>query len=262
VTTSATAFVSFGISLAGPTNGQTVDVTLRIQNPVISQTYNPSHTNQGYAKWFFDRVQVGNTIYWDRYDSTKPPPPVLNGSAFSVIEARHFAWILGSGSPSNNMNLRSLSVWQASTDNNIGADAYLGADGQLPYFLPTNLFIPVATPDKGAFVDNQGHAWSITSGGVVMIDGVPDKTTNRVVLMLYNKISGAVYHQMVSGDWWSMVTPFMAGTWKYHGAIHPLEAPGITIAGLAPGTSYDIEVGAINSGGYGQFAVASGTTNG
>jgi hypothetical protein len=111
-------------------------------------------------------------------------------------------------------------------------------------------------------MDNQGHAWSVTPAGVIMIDGVPDKVTNGVVLMLYNKISNTVWQQTISGAWHSMVTPFVASTWKPRGTANPLTTPGITIAGLIPGTPYDIAVGALNGVGYGPFAAASGTTQG
>ena len=79
-------------------------------------------TKQGYAKWFFNDVQVGNTITWNQYNPALPPPPVDLGtggkSAYSVLDKLHLALILG-GSPGNTSTTYKVSVWQASTANNI-----------------------------------------------------------------------------------------------------------------------------------------------
>lgn len=73
-------------------------------------------TTQGYAKWFFDRQQVGNTITWNQYNPALAPPPVDNGtgngSAYSIMDVRHMALILG-GSPGATNTISSVQVWQA-----------------------------------------------------------------------------------------------------------------------------------------------------
>ena len=47
-------------------------------------------TQMGAAKWFFNDVQVGNTITWSPYDASSPPPPSeSNGTAYSVLDTRH-----------------------------------------------------------------------------------------------------------------------------------------------------------------------------
>ena len=76
-------------------------------------------TTQGYAKWYFDDVQVGNTITWNQYNPATPPSPVNGSSAYSVMDARHLYLILGSG-PSNPMTVYNVQVWQKSTANDIG----------------------------------------------------------------------------------------------------------------------------------------------
>jgi hypothetical protein len=71
----------------------------------------------GYAKWFFDDVQVGNTVTWNRYNSSLAPPQAVGSSAFSVLDKRHLALILGTGG--NPLTINAVSVWQSSAANNI-----------------------------------------------------------------------------------------------------------------------------------------------
>ncbi|WP_428488743.1 hypothetical protein [Rhodopila sp.] len=72
---------------------------------------------KGYAKWFFDGVQVGNTVTWDDYSQSSKPPPVAGSSAFSVMDNRHLVLILGTGS--NPVTISAVSVWQRSAAHNI-----------------------------------------------------------------------------------------------------------------------------------------------
>ncbi|WP_428535379.1 hypothetical protein [Rhodopila sp.] len=74
---------------------------------------------EGYAKWFFDGVQVGKTVTWHDYSQSSKPPPVAGSSAFSVIDSRHLALILGTGS--NPVTISAVSVWQRSAAHNIGS---------------------------------------------------------------------------------------------------------------------------------------------
>ena len=74
-------------------------------------------STKGYAKWFFDGVQVGKTLTWDAYRPSAPPPPVVGSSAFSVIDARHLTLILGTGS--NPVTIHAVSVWQRSAAQNV-----------------------------------------------------------------------------------------------------------------------------------------------
>jgi hypothetical protein len=69
-------------------------------------------TTPGYAKWFFDRQQVGNTITWNKFDPFALPPPVAGKSAYGVLDSRSLYLILGTG-PSNPMTVYSVSVWQS-----------------------------------------------------------------------------------------------------------------------------------------------------
>ena len=73
---------------------------------------------QGSAQWFFDDVQVGTTVHWNQYNAANAPPPVQGTSAYSIMDTRHFALILGLGSSSNPMTIHAVSVWQASASSN------------------------------------------------------------------------------------------------------------------------------------------------
>ena len=80
-------------------------------------------TTQGYAQWYFDDAQVGNTITWNQYDPTLPPPPTDfgtgGGSAYSVLDTRHLALILGAN-PGVTDTISAVSVWQGLTADDIG----------------------------------------------------------------------------------------------------------------------------------------------
>jgi hypothetical protein len=76
-------------------------------------------TSQGYAKYYFNGVQIGRTVMWKLYDPTaKPVPSTSDGSAFSVLDTLHLALILGVGTttPSTVYNVQ---VWQKSAAKNI-----------------------------------------------------------------------------------------------------------------------------------------------
>jgi hypothetical protein len=80
-----------------------------------------SASRQGYAKFFFNGAQVGNTITWNQYDpSAGPPPATGNGTAYSVLDKLHLALILGTGSSTPN-TVYNVQVWQASAADNISA---------------------------------------------------------------------------------------------------------------------------------------------
>jgi hypothetical protein len=78
-------------------------------------------STKGYAKWFFDDVQVGNTVTWDQFRQSSMPPPVASSTAFSVMDTRHLVLILGTGG--NPVTISAVSVWQKSTANNIQVGA-------------------------------------------------------------------------------------------------------------------------------------------
>jgi hypothetical protein len=78
---------------------------------------------QGYAKAYFDGVQVGQTAYWNYYDPNQPenypaPPPVIGTTSLSGMDWRHMVPILGS-EPEHPMTVYSVTVWQASGANNL-----------------------------------------------------------------------------------------------------------------------------------------------
>jgi hypothetical protein len=75
---------------------------------------------QGYLKFYFDGVQTGSTFYWnwDNPANPFPAPPQNNSSAMSGMDQRHLFMILGTGT-TQPMTVQSVSVWQASSANNI-----------------------------------------------------------------------------------------------------------------------------------------------
>jgi hypothetical protein len=78
---------------------------------------------QGYAKAYFDGVQVGQTAFWNYYDPNQPenypaPPPVVGTTSMSGMDWRHLVPILGSD-PQHPMTVHSITVWQASGADNI-----------------------------------------------------------------------------------------------------------------------------------------------
>jgi hypothetical protein len=79
-------------------------------------------TTQGYLKFYFDGVQTASpTFYWNYWDPANPNVPApssANHSAMSIIDQRHMALILGTGTEQP-MTVYAVSVWQASTANNI-----------------------------------------------------------------------------------------------------------------------------------------------
>lgn len=74
----------------------------------------------GYAEMFLDDVQVGPTVHWDQYHpaSPSPPPPVNGSTAVSILDTRHLAMIFDTGTH-NPMTVYAVSVWQASSADNI-----------------------------------------------------------------------------------------------------------------------------------------------
>lgn len=118
VTTAATAFNTFSIGLGNPTSGQPVDITVRIEVPQVLQA-TPNGPPQGYAKWFFDDVQIGTTVFWNKYNAALAPPPAPGTTAFSVADTRHFALNIGLGDTANPVTIYSVSVWQTTAANNI-----------------------------------------------------------------------------------------------------------------------------------------------
>ena len=76
-------------------------------------------SRQGYAKFYFNGVQVGNTITWNQYNPSAGPPPLAdNGTAYSVLDRLHLSLILGTGG-NTPTTVYDVQVWQASAADNI-----------------------------------------------------------------------------------------------------------------------------------------------
>lgn len=74
-------------------------------------------STNGYAKFYFDGVEVGYTFEWEQYRD-QPPPPDNQPWAFGILDQRHLFLLLGT-SQAQPMTVRSVDVWQASVADNI-----------------------------------------------------------------------------------------------------------------------------------------------
>jgi len=74
-------------------------------------------TTPGYAKFFFDRNQVGPTTQWTLLGD-QPPPPVNQPWEWGIIDREHL-WLILSTGLNQPVTIRHVDVWQASTASNI-----------------------------------------------------------------------------------------------------------------------------------------------
>ena len=163
-------------------------------------------TTQGYAKFYFNGTQVGNTITWNQY----VPGQSAADNPYAVMDELHMVPILGAGSGST-VTFSNLEVWQASASNDIGTDV---AAAPTPTPTPT----PTATPSANdtvvhagssdAITDTSGNAWTITTGGQVAVNGTADTTTGNVTELAY--VNGEVWQENAGGYWWGKTSPTAA----------------------------------------------------
>ena len=74
---------------------------------------------RGRAEFYFDRSKIGAwDVSWNQHAAELGPPPSHGTTAYSVLDVRHIALILGSG-PHNPMTVYSVEVWQKSVSGNI-----------------------------------------------------------------------------------------------------------------------------------------------
>jgi len=73
-------------------------------------------TTKGYAKYYFDRKEIGKGVSWEQYNNQPPPPapPWL----FSIIDKHHRILILGTGADQP-MTIKSVDVWQKNGEQNV-----------------------------------------------------------------------------------------------------------------------------------------------
>ena len=113
-------------------------------------------TTQGYAKFYFNGVQVGNTITWNQYNpSAGPAPSISNGTAFSVLDKLHLALILGTGSSGTPNTVYSVSVWQNSSAGDIST---------LPLPDPTPANVTTGTGPDSLVLKISEHAYANGDG--------------------------------------------------------------------------------------------------
>ncbi len=79
-------------------------------------------STNGTGQYFFDGVQVGNTITWSQNNDAGLSPPPSGTQIGSVLDNRHLMLIIGNSSVdpvAMQMVVKSVSVWQVSDANNL-----------------------------------------------------------------------------------------------------------------------------------------------
>ena len=82
-------------------------------------------TTKGYLNLYLNRVLVGTVASWNQYNPADAPAAndATTGtnalSAFSVLDTRHLALIIGNQNPAMPINVTNVQVWQASSADNI-----------------------------------------------------------------------------------------------------------------------------------------------
>lgn len=106
----------------------------------------PATSNsKGYAKMFFDEVQVGPTYTWSKYDGSQFPQGAGGSSdPYSALDLQHQVLILGTGS-TNPMTVYSVEVWQTTAANNWGPTSAT-APSPSPTPTPTPSPSPTSAP--------------------------------------------------------------------------------------------------------------------
>jgi Ca-dependent carbohydrate-binding module xylan-binding len=147
-------------------------------------------TTQGYADWFFNGLQVGQTVTW----SQGSPGP------YGVLDGNHLALILGTGSNSP-MTVSSVQVWQASSADDI-------LNGTTPP-TPSPNGTRITSASAAPIIDQSGNSWSLvqsaTRGLQIAVNGVVDAITSNVVLL--ETLNGAIVQENTSNNWYSETTP-------------------------------------------------------
>jgi Cellulase (glycosyl hydrolase family 5) len=104
-------------------------------------------TTQGSVSFYFNGVQVGNTITWNQYVPGQAAPD----NPFAVMDADDMVPILGAG-PGTTATFSNLQVWQASAASDIGTGAAAAAAVQpcTGGETTTPAVTPIATPGTAA----------------------------------------------------------------------------------------------------------------
>jgi hypothetical protein len=174
-------------------------------------------TSQGYIKFYFNGVQVGNTITWNQYVAGQS----ATQNPFAVIDSRQLDLLLGTGgSPTTVYNVQ---VWQSSAADDVSLGSTptptpTPAPTPTPTPAPTPTPTPTAPPSANdtvvyagssdAITDGSGNAWTITSGGQVAVNGTTDTTTGNVTELAY--VNGEVWQENSGGYWWGKTSPTAA----------------------------------------------------
>jgi len=158
----------------------------------------------------------GNTVSWSGWNALGYDKHGVNADpAFVNRTSNNFA--LGSGSPAVDHGATISSV----VDDYIGTSrpqggAYdIGAFEQAAASAPPQTPTPTVTPtadytillpgSPAAIVDTSGNKWTITPGGQVAVNGMPDATTADVCELAY--VSDTIWQKNGGGLWWGETTP-------------------------------------------------------
>ncbi len=89
----------------------------------------------------------------------------------------------------------------------------------LPLPTPSANFTTVAAGSTAAITDTSGNLWTITSAGLVAVNGTADTTTANVIELAY--VNGTVWQENTSKLWWGKTSP--TATWT--AGADPLPPP-------------------------------------
>jgi len=103
--------------------------------------------------------------------------------------------------------------------------------------------VPVCTPGNGSIIQN--GTWTISTGGVIQVNGVPAVGVPANVVQL-TFINGLFWQENASGNWYSEAGN--TGNWAGPTTTPPWS---MTVTGLSSSTAYDFEVAAVNNVGVG-----------
>jgi hypothetical protein len=204
--------------------------------------------SQGYAKWFFDGTLIGKTA-WNQYNPATPPSPADGSSAFSVMDSRHLALLLGTASTANPMTVYNVSVWQNSSANDI-----IHSTSTTPPPPPPPP--PPATQDVLALRVSE-DAWKGDAQFIVKLDGKQVGGT-ETASALYSGNDANVF--LLTGAWGQgshtvqiqFINDLYGGTSATDRNLH--------INSIAyDGVTYNGTAAAMNSNGTDSFAVGGST---
>ncbi len=199
--------------------------------------------------WLFSQSTNGNT--------TPPSPPsatpsandttVAAGSTAAITDASGNLWTITSAglvavngtADTTTANVIELAyvngtVWQENASKlwwGKTSPTATWTAGANPLPAPSANDTTVAAGSTAAITDASGNLWTITSAGLVAVNGTADTTTANVIELAY--VNGTVWQENASKLWWSKTSP--TATWT--AGANPLPAPSANDTTVAAGST-------------------------